>query len=285
MQRPLIVFFLYIVCSIGTLRASGNSRYHCGEDSVRVTNLMGAIHGENNYGKRIAGAARFLAGTPEAKASDNDSLGTIVIRLDSLSRRDFINIAMAAAQASLRKDAKLSDFENALEGVSRKKGKDEGFVSQFFYGADWIQDNISRGNLKEMTDYMGGGSFKTKSFDYVSRHREEFPALKDSTAYDKIRSIEMGFRSHRIPYQKKQGIGNKEIREELQDGDIILMLSPEDDFDIYDIGIVAINNGQPHLIHISRQTGKVVEDEYDLKRLFKIDGQFFYGYRWLRPTE
>lgn len=285
MYRPFIVFFLYMIAFILAIPVAGMPRYHCPDDTARAERLIESVKGQDNFGKRIVEAARFLVGTPEAKGADNDSIGTLVVRLDSLSRREFINIALAMAKASERGDVKLSDFETALENIGRKKGKDEGFVSQFFYGADWIQDNISRGNLKEMTDYVDGGSFKTKSFDYVTRHREEFPAMADSATYDKMRSIEMGFRSHRIPYQKKQSIGNNNIRELLKDGDIIMMLTPDDDFDIYDIGVVAINNGQPHLIHISHHTGKVVEDEYDLKRLFKVDGQYFYGYRWLRPME
>ena len=62
------------------------------------------------------------------------------------------------------------------------------------------------------------------------------------------------------------------------------MNPPEADFDIYDIGIVSMENGEPYLIHISRENNQVRLDPYPLTRLFKIEGQFFYGYRWLRPV-
>lgn len=284
MECCLRGIFLIVLSLVPFIGGFAEVRYHCESDRRKAEDLITSARGDS-YGKRIVSAARALSGTPAAKPADNDSLGTIVIRLDSLSQREFINMAIAAAKASYSPNADAKDFEKALENISRRKGQDTGFPSQFFYGSDWIQDNISRGNLKEMTDYVDGGSFKTKSFDYVSRHREEYPAMADSAVYDKIRAIEMGFRSHRIPHQKKQSIGNNNIRELLKDGDIIIMLSPDDDFDIYDIGFVVVEGAQPHLIHLSRQTGKVVEDEYDLKRLFKIEGQFFYGYRWLRPTD
>ncbi|MCH5223828.1 MAG: DUF1460 domain-containing protein [Muribaculaceae bacterium] len=285
MKRGIFCLLTCVISTIIPLYLSGAVRYHCNSDYQGVEKLMQAAAGEENYGKRIVKAARSMVGVPLGKAADNDTVGTIIIRLDTLSQREFINYALAAAKAAMAVNPDKSDFEKALESVSRKKGTDNGFVSQFFYGSDWIQDNISRGNLKEMTDYLDGGSFKTKSLDYVTRHRDEFPAMADSATYEKMRAIEMGFRSHRIPHQKKQSIGNKSVVELLKDGDIIIMLPPEDDFDIYDIGIVAMDSGQPRLIHVSRQNGKVVEDEYDLKRLFKIEGQFFYGYRWLRPTE
>lgn len=263
---------------------SGAPRYHCPEDSARVISLLEKTKGDT-YGQRIVTAAKALSGIPYGKASDNDSIGSIVIRLDTLNQREFLNVALAAAKASYATNPGLRDFELALEEVSRKKGTDTGFPSQFIYGADWIVDNVYRGNVKEMTDYVPGSVFKTKTLDYVSRHKDEFPAMNDSLVRDKIRVMEMGYRSHRIPHQKKQTINNKAIKELIRDGDIIMMLAPEDDFDIYDIGIVAMKDNEPYLIHISREKGMVVEDEYPISRLFKIEGQFFYGYRWLRPTE
>lgn len=146
-------------------------------------------------------------------------------------------------------------------------------------------DNVYRGHLKEMTEYVTGGGFKTKTLDYITRHKDEYPALKDPKVYDKVRMMEMGYRSHRIPHLKKQSAANKPLHEIMKDGDIIMMLSQEIDFDIYDVGFIEMVDGEPHLIHISHENGNVTADPYPLSRLFKIDGQHFYGYRWLRPAE
>ena len=237
------------------------------------------------YGDRIVAAAKALQGIPRGRAADNDSLGTIMIRLDSLNQREFIYTALAAAKTAALTVPSLREFEKNLENISRRKGVDEGFASQFFYGADWIVDNVYRGNIQEMTEYLDGGSSRTKTLDYVSRHADEFPALSNPEVLDKVKVVEFGYRSHRIPHLKKQSIGNKTTKELLQNGDIIIMNPPEIDFDIYDIGIVSREKGEPYLIHISRENNEVRMDPYPLTRLFKIDGQFFYGYRWLRPVE
>ena len=277
----LIVTLLYILPS----SVSGKIKYHCSQDSARVLELLKETAKGETYGKKVAAAAMALKGTPGGSAADNDSIGTIVIRLDTLSQREFLNVALAAAKAVEYSNPGLRDFEKALEEISRKKGVDTGFASQFLYGSDWIVDNVYRGNVKELTDYFDGGSFRTKTLDYVSRHKDEFPALKDSLVNEKIRVMELGFRSHRIPHQKKHSISNKNIKENLQDGDIIVLLSPDIDFDVYDIGIVVLENGDPHLVHLSRQSGVITDEDYNIQRLFKIEGQYFYGYRWLRPTE
>lgn len=280
--KSLIIFFISCILTIPCLKAE--VRYHSESDKEKATRLIEAAKGDS-YGKRIVSAAKSLIGVPFGKAADNDSVGTIMVRLDSISQRDFIYLCLAAAKTADLSVPTLKDFEKYLENISRKKGTDEGFVSQFFYASDWIVDNVNRGNIKEMTEYLDGGSFRTKTLDYVSRHPEEFPAMSNPETADKIRLYEFGLRSHRIPHLKKQSISNKRVKELLQEGDIIIMSPGDSDFDIYDIGIVTFENSEPTLLHISREEGKVVMDPYPLPRLFKNENQFFYGYRWLRPSE
>ena len=281
--RILVIFIGLYLCFQS--EALGKIRYNSPQDSVKVMEIIKAAGDGEAFGDKVSLAARAMAGIPRGKAADNDSIGTIVIRLDSINQRELIYIAIAAAKTAILSAPTIREFEKNLENVSRRKGIDDGFTSQFFYGSDWIVDNVYRGNLKEMTEYLDGGSSRTKTLDYVSRHPEEFPAMKDSIVMDKIKVVEFGYRSHRIPHLKKQSIGNKIVKELLHNGDIIIMNPPATDFDIYDIGIVSMKDGEPYLTHISRESNEVVEDPYPLSRLFKIEGQFFYGYRWLRPIE
>lgn len=281
--------FKYLIFSclfalIGQCHLRAEIRYSSPQDSSRIMTLIRNVEGET-YGDRVVSAAKGLQGIPRAKAADNDSLGTLILRLDSINQRELIYIALAAAKTSELTVPTLREFEKNLENISRRKGKDEGFASQFLYGSDWIVDNVYRGNLKDMTEYLDGGSSRTKTLDYVSRHPEEFPAMSDSITADKVKVVEFGYRSHRIPHLKKQSIGNKNVKELFKNGDIILLNPMDSDFDIYDIGFVSLENGEPHLIHIPRDVNKVTMDSYPLQRLFKIEGQFFYGYRWLRPIE
>ena len=261
-------------------------RIHCDEDTLKVGEILRAAAKKGgSFGDRCAFAARQLAGTAVGTASDNDSIGTLMVNLHTVDRLGFINNVMAMAQASLRNNPTFDDYLTYLERYSRKKGIDEGFASQFHYGADWIVDNVYRGNLKEMTEYLPGGGFKVKTLDYVSRHADQYPALADSLTFDKIKMMEMGYRSHRIPHLKKQSIGNKEMNELVENGDIIMMLSNDIDRDIYDVGIVEMRDGQPYLIHPNSEKGEIAVDPYPLARLFKLENQHFYGYRWLRPKD
>ncbi|MCH5233489.1 MAG: DUF1460 domain-containing protein [Muribaculaceae bacterium] len=281
--KKIILLISILLLSQGF--ANAVVRYHCEADSVAAIQLLEKISGIPDIGTRVMEAALALQNVPAGEAADNDLSGTLVVRLDTLSMRELLNVSLAAAIAAAKTNPGLRDFEKALESVSRKKGQDNGFTSQFFYASDWIVDNVYRGNVKEMTEYLENGNYKTKTLDFMTRHRDEFPALQDSATYENVKVIEMGFRSHRVPHLKKHYVGNKPFRDMLQDGDIIIMLPPETDFDIFDMGIIHIKNNEPYLIHISKDHGKVVEDPYPLARRFKLDNQFFYGFRWLKPTE
>lgn len=273
-----------MVCSSGA--SAYEARVHCAEDTVKVNEILRkTAENGGSLGERCVFVAKELTGTPWAPPSDNDEKGTIVINLHGLDRLEFVNTVMALAHASMQKLPRVKEYERFYEQLSRRKGQDDGFASQLFYGSEWIVDNVYRGNLKEMTEYLTGGGFKTKTLDYMTRHKDEFPALSDPAVYDKVRMNEMGYRSHRIPHLKKQSAGNKPLHELMLDGDIILMLAPDIDKDIYDIGIIEMKDGEPYLIHISHDNGLVITDPYPLNRLFKLEGQHFYGYRWLRPSE
>lgn len=286
MNQTIIKFGLSILCFLlFPMWLSGEVRYHCPNDSDAVVELLSKISADAPIGERVSQAAAALTGIPASESADNDTIGTIVIRLDSLSRRELINVALAAAIAAAKTDPQVKDFEKALENVSRKKGKDEGFASQFFYGSDWIVDNKYRGNIEEMTEYVENGNYKTKTLDYVTRNKDKFPAMKNPQIADKVQVSEMGFRSHRVPHLKKQSVTNKNIKGMFQDGDIIIMLPPDYDFDIYDIGILTIINGEPFMTHVDKETGLIGQDKFPLSRLFKNEGQFFYGFRWIRPLE
>lgn len=273
-----------IFLSISSFHLRGEVRYVNTSDALKIMEIVNAMR-EGEYGDRIVAAAKSLQGIPLGKGADNDSVGTLVVRLDSLSQREFIYLSIALAKTSQLTTPSLREFEKNLENVSRRKGVDEGFASQFLYGSDWIVDNVYRGNLQEMTEYIEVGNSRTKTLDYVSRHPELFPAMKDPSTADKIKVMESGYRSHRIPHLKKQSINNKKVKETLKNGDIILLSPMDIDFDIYDIGIVSLENNEPYLIHVSRERNEVGMDPYPLSRLFKNEGQHFYGFRWLRPIE
>ena len=66
----------------------------------------------------------------------------------------------------------LKDLEVMLERLTFRRGEANGFPTRMLYGGDWVVDNHSRGNVKDLTeDYST--SFKTL-FSIVQKLPENF---------------------------------------------------------------------------------------------------------------
>lgn len=282
-----IIAALSLIAGAAPLSCIAATRFIESRDTVTAGVLVKDIKSAGgSFGDKVAMAALRLEGIPAGEALDNDSIGAAVIGFSQLDDLGFVNSSLALAMASETSLAAWRDYGDALVGVSRRKGVDNGFAGKMIYGSDWVGDNIYRGNLVELTErYSGGNTFRTKSLDKVTFEKEKYPALSDSTCYDAVRMIEMGFRTHKIPHLKKETISKKEILGDMRDGDIVILLGNDPRFDYYDIGIVKMRADGPHLVHVNETVGKVMEESEPLVRWMKRETKRFYGYRWLRPVK
>ena len=94
----------------------------------------------------------------------------------------------------------------------------------------------------------------------MSKHRSSYPSLKDSTIFEKIRNIEVGYRSHRFPYIKKESLKSRSTKNTFKSGDIIGMVTKIDGLDISHLGIVVKENNELYFINAS-MSGKKVQLE------------------------
>lgn len=280
-MRRLLFFFL----SLGILGATAQRLPSRGpQDEERVREIMEMLRDAGgSLGDKIVMAAEALEGAGEDDYYHTDSIGTLRLNLSSFSPLMFVNNVVALAKASGSPiNADLSAFESVFENISCRRGTDSGFPSIMYHSSDWIGDNMSRGNLTELTEDYTGVVARTKSLDEMTRKRNDFAALADSSVFETVRMTEMGFRTHRIPSLKKETIKKKEVIQDLRNGDIVLMVPNRDGIDLYDIGIVSMENGVPYLIHFSPQQHKIVKENDDLARYFSLMTKYFQGYRILR---
>lgn len=277
--------FLIAGMMLAAITARGDEhRMHCAEDTLKAGQLVRELREmKGSPGDRLAAAAESFTGSGEDNYYRVDSVGTLRLNLDSFSPLMLVNNAMALAKAA--DSPGLADWRSyaaQLENVACRRGEDKGFPSVMFHTSDWIIDNMSRGNLKELTEDFSGVVVKTKSLDEMTRYRKNFAALADSATFETVRMTEMGFRTHRIPALKKETIKKREVLDQLRNGDIIILVPNRDGIDCYDIGVVVRREDGPHLIHVSPQTGLVEETTDDLTRYFQLVTKYFQGYRILR---
>ena len=258
-------------------------RVHCPSDTASAMETVRRFAAPGSYPSAVAGdIAMLFEGIPYESAMRTDSAGMLQLRLDAFDEMSFVNTVGALSKTAVRPGvARIRDIEEALVSMSCRRGEESGFPSIMAYGADWAVDNKGRGNVVELTESFSR-LFKTKSLDYLTRHRSEFPALADSAAFDRQKMIEMGFRSHKIPYMKRQSFEWKDVESEMADGDIVMMLGNNPEFDWLAVGFVIQKEDGFHLLHASPEEGKVVLEEMPLSRYVKIYAGQIFGYRWFR---
>lgn len=258
-------------------------RVHCAEDTAEVVSLLRQLAAEGgSVEERRVSAARMLQGRPVDDAWEKDSLGPAQVNIHSFSPLSYINAIEALAVASGVAQPTWRDYLAEYSKRADRRGEYAGVGSEIYHGAEWIADNVYRGNLKELTENFDGCLSKTKNLDYMSRNREKFAMLSDQEIFDKIEMIEMGFRVHRVPYLKRHFISRKDVAGELRDGDIILMIVNADGSDIYRIGYVVSKDGERYLLRADDKAGVVTDGGVSLERYFKDEAKYFFGFRLLR---
>ena len=84
---------------------------------------------------------------------------------------------------------------------------------------------------------------------------------------EKIRSVEMGYRNHRIPYLKRSWLNDKGVKAELRSGDFVGLVTKIEGLDVSHMGVIVVDGkGDPYLLDASMSGGKVMLED---KPLFK----------------
>ena len=259
--------------------------YKSPEDTVRVNGIIGLLRSGNSLstGDKLVLAAEELLDAEYDDYYEADSVANLRINLETFSPLMFVNDVIALVLAAESPGmADWNTFAKNLENIACRRGENNGFPSLMYHTSDWIGDNISRGNVKELTENYSGVIPRTKSLDEMTRRRDHFAALKDSAVFENVRMTEMGFRTHRVPTLKKETIKNKDIVDDLENGDIIILVPNRDGIDCYDIGFVVKENGTPHFIHVSPSSKKVVKEKDEMSRYMSLVTKHFQGYRIIR---
>ena len=230
-------------------------------DTSRISELlvegMRSLPADASPGDRADFFARRFIGTPygahtlEAPVGQDEAL---VVNLDSLDCTTFVE-TVAALAATL--------------------GELDGYPSRLHYIADWAVDNIHKGILRDATLLMPRNSWMVRSIDFMTAHRDSYPALADSATFQRMRRIEFGYRNHRFPYLRTGDLTDRKLLAAIQPGDIVAFVSTLKDLDVTHMGIIVRgDDGSLRVLHASSTGGKVMISEQKLSDFMKRNRQW-----------
>jgi hypothetical protein len=227
-------------------------------DTTRITSLLIDECSQRDAGN-VARIAQLFINTPYAAGTlDGNKTEQLTVNLDSLDCTTFVETAVALAYTASEHRQSWQDFVYNLRRFRYRNGEIGDYTSRLHYVSEWILDNVSRGNLKEVTSEFPIVRYAVKSLDYMTRHRDLYPALADDETYERMKNVEAGFSNHRYPYLKGTLLKDKYLLEHLQTGDIICFTTATKGLDVTHMAIAVIIDNVPRMIHASRRAGKVV---------------------------
>lgn len=251
--------------SHGVNASAGELRFHNEEtDTVKINNILIDAIRLGNTPEKIVHIAKQFIGTPYAAGTLEGSPEMLTVNLDSLDCTTFVETVLAMTCTTNERRTSWRDYVYNLERLRYRNGTLNGYSSRLHYISDWIVDNSHRGNITEVTNRIPRSEYIIKSIDFMTTNREKYSALADETEFQRMKEVEMGYRSHRFPYIKREKLALKEVINALQDGDIIAITTKIKNLDVTHMGIIVKENGIPHLIHASSAAGKVILDPLPL---------------------
>lgn len=262
-------------------------RFHCEKDTVEIGEMLGTLwqHRDLPIADIAVKAAELLEGRPYVGHTLEGDVEQLVINVDQLDCVTFVENCFALAMTVKEGRRSWREFSRNIESLRYRKGQQKGYDSRLHYTTDWITDNVYRGNIVDVTPTLPGAKSLTKTLNFMTRHRDLYPALQDEEVYQRCREIEEGLRSMRIPYMTKESANQKNVIAELKDGDMISFVSPKDGLDSSHVALLRIIDGKPYMMHASLKGKKVIFEKEPLYNYFKYSKRDAPGFRVLRLKE
>ncbi len=202
---------------------------------------------------RVVDCAKFFLGKPYKKGTlevENDSI--LVVNLLQFDCTTLVeNVVALHSLDSITRNG----FCEKLTEIRYRNSRAEGYASRLHYFSEWISSNEQKGFLKDITQEIGGIPVK-KKLNFMSSHRNLYPALQDETAFQKMLKIEQkNSQIQRFVIPKKD---IEKVALKIQNGDIIALATNIKGLDFVHTGFAIFQGGNLHLLHASSKAGKVI---------------------------
>ena len=297
MKKALtIIMVLLVACSMpqhsqqeAQAASVQRMRFHCDQDTTRINQLLqeGIASGIKTPNELVAFYADRLLGTPYVAHTLEGDEELLTINIDELDCTTFVETLYALARTTMNGRYSWLDYAANLENVRYRNGEMGDYSSRLHYISEWILNNASRGNLKEVTPDLPHANYLIKTIDFMTNHKDSYRSLKDDSAMvEKIKGYEMALRNHRMPYLKKSWLGDKAVKAALRDGDFVGLVTKIEGLDISHLGIIHKDDkGEIYLLDASMSGGKVMLEKKNLRDHLSGNKSTCLGIRVFRIME
>ncbi|WP_373397224.1 N-acetylmuramoyl-L-alanine amidase-like domain-containing protein [Algoriphagus halophilus] len=127
----------------------------------------------------------------------------LVVNLTGLDCTTFLETVVTFTRLAENSDFTFEAFEQKLEELRYREGKNQGYPSRLHYFSDWIFDNQEKGIITDVTAEVGGTPYPNQP-TFMSENPQFYPQLSDSKNLDEIKITEAMIQKGVLFYSKNR---------------------------------------------------------------------------------
>jgi hypothetical protein len=167
----------------------------------------------------------------------------------------FLETVIALARCAFAQDLSLKSFRRELQFIRYRQGIIDGYASRLHYFSDWLDDNKKKVILQDISRKIGV-VYQYKVINFMTAHRDSYPALQDRRVFQGIQKIEKILSRRKLYVLPGAEFGV--AKEKIKTGDIIALVSNTKGLDVAHVGFALWQGKKLHLLHASRKAKGVV---------------------------
>lgn len=269
-----VVLLFTIQCSLLASMAQERCHYEAA-DSILIEQLLADGNAQKcDKGQDVLYFARKFLGKPYVAHTlelfpDDERL---VLNTRELDCTTYVDIVVALTLCSRRGETTFRQFVHQLHMQRYWNGVCDGYPSRIHYFTDWIRDNSRLGFVAEIqSPNPPFTAVQTLKVNYMMTHPQSYVSLKRHPEYlpliaEKERDL-TGRKYRYIP--TAQLADSRELRNTVNDGDIIAITSLTPGLDIAHLGIAVWHDDGLHMIDASSRHKKVVEESITMQQYLR----------------
>ena len=277
--------FLFFLASTGSIFANNWKTDYLPDDSIKVVSLLKKAAMQKNIGNKMLYFARQLAGVPYVgKTLEKNKQEQLVVNLRQLDCTTFVETVLALTRSLEQNKLTFDAFCYNLRMIRYSEGI-VSYPTRQHYFTYWIQENEKKGIVKDIQ--LPNPPFtavQKVNTDYMTTHVDLYPMMVQNKALiSNIRAMETSINGMKCRYIPKNGLNDsKLLRQTIQNGDIIAIITSIKGLDTSHIDIAVWHKDGLHMIDASSIHKKVIE-ESTLMKTYMSKHPSQLGIRIARP--
>jgi hypothetical protein len=210
-------------------------------------------------GDLMGNIGTLLLGTPYVGGT-LEGAGPEICRADltGLDCVTFFENVLAMARCSKLGTSSWDAFIKQITRTRYRDGQLDGYTSRLHYTAEWIENNVAKGVVRDVTPDLGGDVFPIR-VSFMSEHPQYYPPLKaDTSLVGTIASIERRLATTTRYIVPREKIAD--IEPLLKTGDIVAIATSKAGLDYAHTGLIVREGSVARLMHASVTKKKVILD-------------------------